>query len=447
MAAFSTSKTRRKFIKNSLLGGTALALGFSAKSYARIAGANERINLAVAGINSRGNAHITAARNMGKRAQVVALCDVDRRLFAKARKSYADYLGSDTGTYEDVRVLLEQKDIDAITIATPDHWHAPMAIMAMNAGKHVFLEKPCSHNPQEGVWLAQVAAKTGKKLQIGNQQRSAPTSQEVIHDIHNGLIGKAHYAKAWYANTRGGIGNGKQTAVPEWLNWELWQGPAPRTAFTDNVVHYNWHWFWRWGTGEINNNGLHELDICRWALNVDTPIQVASSGGRYHFDDDWEFYDTQIASFQFAGGKMITWEGRSCNGFPFNNRGRGASIHGDEGTVILDRGGYQVFDLKGKLIKEKSEQDANATAAQDLVGIGGLDNYHMLNFLQAIQSDQKLNSPILEANRSNLLCHLGNMAQKTGMTLDIDEATGMPKQKEAMPLWSRKYESGWQPEV
>ncbi len=443
----SNSKTRRKFIKRSLLGGTALVMGFSAQSYARIAGANDRVNMAVAGLNSRGNAHITAARNMGNRAQVIALCDVDRRLFAKVKKNYAEYLSAKTATYEDVRELLENKDLDALTIATPDHWHAPMAIMAMQAGKHVFLEKPCSHNPQEGEWLAAAAAKTGKKLQIGNQQRSARTSQEVVKAIHEGLIGETHYAKAWYANTRGGIGEGQSTEVPEWLNWELWQGPAPRTAYKDNIVHYNWHWFWRWGTGEINNNGLHELDICRWALDVKTPIQVSSSGGRYHFDDDWEFYDTQIASFQFSGGKMITWEGRSCNGFPFNNRGRGASIHGDQGTVILDRGGYQVFDLKGKLIKEQSEQDTNATSAQDLVGIGGLDNFHMLNFIQAIQADESLNSPIEEANHSNLLCHLGNMAQKTGATLNIDEATGKPQNKEAMKLWGRSYEDGWKPAV
>ena len=424
-----------------------MAMGFNAQSYARIIGANDRINMAVAGLNSRGNAHITAAKNMGTKAQVIALCDVDRRLFDVVKKNYQDYLSAKTATYEDVRALLEQRDIDALTIATPDHWHAPMAIMAMQAGKHVFLEKPCSHNPQEGEWLEQVATATGKKLQIGNQQRSAPSSQAVIKDIHNGLIGKAVYAKAWYANTRGGIGKGKETGVPDWLNWDLWQGPAPRTAYRDNLVHYNWHWFWRWGTGEINNNGLHELDICRWALDVQTPIQVSSSGGRYHFDDDWEFYDTQIASFQFPDGKMITWEGRSCNGYPFNNRGRGSSIHGDQGTVILDRGGYEVYDLKGKLIKEVREGESNANAPQDLVGIGGLDNYHMLNFIQAIQADTKLNSPIVEANRSNLLCHLGNMAQKTGQTLNIDEATGKPKNPKAMKLWGRNYEEGWTPKV
>ncbi len=440
-------KSRRTFIKKSVLTSAGLAIGLSAKSYGRIIGANDRVNLAVAGLNSRGNAHISAARNMGNKAKVVALCDVDNRIFKKAQKQFSGYLDSKTKTFQDIRLLLEDKDIDAITVATPDHWHAPMAIMAMQADKHVFLEKPCSHNPQEGDWLIKVQKQTGMKLQIGNQQRSSPTSIEVIGEIGKGLIGKVSYAKAWYANTRGSIGQGKSVSVPSWLNWDLWQGPAPRKEYKDNLVHYNWHWFWNWGTGEINNNGLHELDICRWALNVQKPIEVTSSGGRYHFSDDWEFYDTQVASFQFESGAMINWEGRSCNGFPLHNRSRGASVHGDAGTVILDRGGYEVYDKGGKLIKERKEGDANASAAQDLVGLGGLDNYHMLNFLHAIQKDEPLNSPIKEANDSNLLCHLGNISQKTGKVLTIDPVTGKPNDPEAQKMWTRQYEPGWEPKV
>ncbi len=437
---------RRDFIRTGMVAGAGLSFGFSAKSYASIIGANDRVNFAVAGLNSRGNAHVSAVLAMGDTARLVALCDVDSRVFEKVNENFKDRLDRKVKTYEDVRVLLEDTSIDALTVAAPDHWHTPMAIMAMNAGKHVFLEKPCCHNPQEGEWLVQAEQKTKRKLQIGNQQRSAPTSQEIVKEIHNGVIGQAHSAKAWYANTREGIGKGKEAPVPSWLNWELWQGPAPRTPYRDNVVHYNWHWFWRWGTGEINNNGLHEMDICRWALKVDIPDLVVSSGGRYHFDDDWEFYDTQVASFQF-GDKMITWEGRSCNGLPVHNRSRGAAIYGDEGSVIIDRNGYELYDAKGALIKEVKEVDQNAISSQDLLGMGGLDNYHMLNFIQAIQKDEPLNSPAGEGIKTNLMCHLGNMSQKWQSELEIDSSTGEPKHQEAMKMWSRDYQEGWKPAV
>ena len=439
--------TRRKFIRNSALAGVGLSYSFSAKSYSNIIGANDRVNLAVAGLNGRGKAHLSAARNLKSKAQVVALCDVDNRVFANIMEQYGDYIDKNVATYEDVRDVLNDKNVDALTIATPDHWHAPMAIMAMQSGKHVFLEKPCCHNPHEGEMLTEAQKQTGMKLQIGNQQRSSITSNKIIQEIREGVIGEPIYAKAWYANTRGGIGVGKEVEVPEWLNWELWQGPAPRKAYKDNIVHYHWHWFWNWGTGEINNNGLHELDVCRWALGVDLPTHVASSGGRYFFDDDWEFYDTQVTSFQFDGGKMITWEGRSCNGFPFNNRGRGASIHGDLGTIIMDRGGFEVYDKAGEMTRWEKEPGSNATASQDTLGIGGLDNLHMLNFIQAIQKDEALNSPIEEGTKSTLLCHLGNMSQKTGRELKVNTETGKPEDKEAMKMWSRSYQEGWEPKV
>ena len=442
----SKDNTRRSFLKKSMIGAAALTVPFTASSYRRIIGSNERLNIAVAGLNGRGQGHIYSSQNLKKHISVIGLCDVDSRVFAKIYKKFPDYLSpSSTKTYADVRKLLENKDIDALTIATPDHWHAPMAIMAMNTGKHVFLEKPCTHNPQEGEWLIEVEKKTGKVLQIGNQQRSAPTSQAIIEDIRNGIIGTPYFGKAWYANTRGGIGIGKKAEVPEWLDWELWQGPAPRKEYKDNWVHYNWHWFWHWGTGEVNNNGLHELDVCRWALGVDIPNEVSSSGGRFAFKDDWEFYDTQFVNYQFDGGKMITWEGRSCNGLPPHGRGRGSSIHGTAGSVIMDRDGYEVYNKKGDLIK--MEKELSPSAALDTVGIGGLDNLHMMNFVNAIRKGEKLNSPVREAHVSTMMCHLGNMAQKYNKVLKIDTKTGKPQDKEAMQLWSRTYEKGWKPVV
>ncbi|MFQ5983006.1 MAG: Gfo/Idh/MocA family protein, partial [Woeseiaceae bacterium] len=208
---------------------------------------------------------------------------------------------------------------------------------------------------------------------------------------------------------------------------------------------YNWHWFWHWGTGEINNNGLHELDICRWALDVGHPSRVTSSGGRFHFEDDWEFYDTQIASFEHGDDKMITWEGRSCNDFKYYDRGRGSMIYGTDGTALLDRNGYFLYDKDGELIKQVNERSRSGTT--DVVGAGALVKYHMENFFAAIRDGATLNAPIEEGAISTLMCHLGNFSQKLGRTLNIDPDNGHIKSdKEAMSYWSRDYESGWSPE-
>lgn len=435
--------TRRKFVKTSIIG--AAALSFPAASYARILGANERVNLGVAGLNSRGQAHIVAAAAV-KNTAIAAFCDVDSRVFEKCQEILSKQGGASARTFVDVRKMLESKDIDAISIAAPDHWHAPMAIMAMQAGKHVYLEKPCSHNPQEGEWLIEAQRRTGKVLLVGNQQRSAPTSMEAVQDINEGIIGQAYYAKAWYSNTRGSIGKGSKTPVPAWLDWELWQGPAPRREYKDNWVHYHWHWFWHWGTGEISNNGLHEMDICRWALGAGFPVKTTSAGGRYHFQDDWEFYDTQNACFEFEGGKMINWEGRSCNGFHQHGRDRGAAIHGTEGSILLDRNSYAAYDKAGKLIKQVNERSYSATT--DTVGIGGLDVYHFENFINGIRLEEKPHSPIEEAHKSTLLCHLGNIAQKLGRSLHTDPKNGrILNDDEAMSMWRREYEAGWEPKV
>ena len=434
---------RRTFIKQSAIAASAMA--FPAASYSRIMGANERVNAAIIGLNGRGQAHIIATENL-QHFNIAALCDVDSRVFEKAQNLLTKRGAGKAKTYADYRKILESKDVDVVTIATPDHWHAPMAIMAMQAGKHVYLEKPCCHNPQEGEWLMEAQRKTGLVLQIGNQQRSAPTSIEAKQDILEGLIGEVYYGKCWYTNSRGPIGVGKKVPVPSELDWDLWQGPAPRKEYKDNRVHYNWHWFWNWGTGEINNNGLHEMDICRWMLGADFPTKVISSGGRFHFKDDWEFYDTQVASFEFADGKMVTWEGRSCNGFEQYERGRGSTIHGTEGTIMLDRNAYMAYDKGGKLLKQVNERSYSATT--NTLGVGGLDILHFENFVDGIRNGQQLHSSVGEAHKSTLMCHLGNIAQKFGRTLDLDPSNGkILNDQEAMSMWEREYEPGWTPKV
>lgn len=401
---------------------------------------NETVRVAVMGLNGRG-AVLAKAFAKTANAEVAALCDVDSTVLAKTAASVGV-----KKTIVDFRRALDDKSIDALVIATPDHWHAPAAILAMSAGKHVYLEKPCGHNAREGELLVNAQRKTKRVVQMGTQQRSAPRSMEVLQAIREGLIGKPYLGRAWYANTRGSIGRGKPASVPANLDYELWQGPAPRAPYKDNVIHYNWHWFRRWGTGEICNNGTHEVDVCRWALGVDTCVRVTSSGGRYHFDDDWEFTDTQEAVFEFAGGKTIIWQGLSCNGLETYGRSRGTSIVGTTGSVVMDRDGYVVYDLQNKVVKSNL-----ATQAGDGLNISADDdmtNLHIQNFVDAVRTGSPLRQPIDEGAKSVLLCHLGNIAQWTGRALKVDPANGhILGDDAAMAYWQREYAPGWAPTV
>ena len=436
---------RREFIVKSSASAIGLSVATTASSYASILGANDRINLAVIGLRGRGKALVSAA-GAQENTTMKAICDVDSRESDITGKLVEERFGKKPKFYTDIRKLLEDKNIDAIMIAAPDHWHAPMSLMGLQADKHVYVEKPCSHNPGEGELLVEAQKKYGKVVQMGNQQRSAPISIQAMKDIKEGMIGDVYYGKAWYASNRSSIGIGKAIDVPSWLDWELWQGPAPRMNYKDNYVHYNWHWFTNWGTGEICNNGTHEIDVCRWALGVDYPKSVTSSGGRYHYKDDWEFYDTQVANFEFEGGKMISWEGRSCNGFKHYGRGRGSSIHGTKGTIMLDRNRYIAYDKDGKVIKEMEEKEKSATL--DTRGEGILDVLHVKNFISAIKTGEAQNSPIQEGHISTLMCHLGNISQKVGRKLDLDISNGhILNDEEAMQHWGREYESGWDMKV
>jgi len=434
---------RRRFIRE----GGAAALGLSVLGRAaplRAVQASDRVVVAIMGVNSRGNELAKAFARAG--ADVAFICDVDSRA---AEKTVADVRELQDGRPRgigDFRRALDDPAVDALVIAAPDHWHTPAALMGLQAGKHVYVEKPCGHNPREGELLVEAQTRHARVVQMGVQQRSAPESIAAVQQIRDGVIGKPYYARAWYANTRESIGRGKPAAVPGWLDYELWQGPAPRTPYRDNVVHYNWHWFWRWGTGEICNNGTHELDVCRWALGVDFPSKVTSGGGRYHFEDDWECPDTQVVSFEFGSGATIAWEGRSCNGRPIEGRDRGASIHGTGGTVVIDRSGYVIFDNENNEITRRVRNDAGD--ALDTRGGGSLTDLHVANFLEAIRGTAAAAAPIAEGHKTQLLCHLGNIAQRTEGALRCDPRTGRIRDnRNAAQLWSREYQPGWEPKV
>jgi predicted dehydrogenase len=436
--------TRRKFLRDIGVGTAATVLGMSAKSYARIPGANDRVNCAVVGLHGRAYAHLESIHaNPG--GAVSHICDVDSRELDKFAEAVKAKTGRSPVRERDFRKVLESADVDAVTIATPEHWHAPMAILALQAGKHVYVEKPPSHNPREGELLIQAQKKYGKQVQVGTQQRSSPHTIEIVKKIQDGLIGRAYFGKTWYCNLRTSIGSGTQVPVPGYLDWDLWQGPAPRRPYKDNVHPYNWHWFWNWGTGETLNNGTHEVDVCRWALGVEFPRRVTASGGRYHFKDDWEFYDTLVTSFEYDD-KMISWEGMSCQGKEYYGRSRGSTIHGTKGTVLIDRDGYQVFSLDDKKIDEFTV--GKSSTSKDLVSADSMTDEHFLNFFGAIREGVRLRAPIADINTSITMLQLSNVAWKLGRTLSLNPSDGhVIGDPGAMELWQREYEKGWEPKV
>jgi predicted dehydrogenase len=436
---------RRQFLKV----GAGLGLAAVAPGVLRAATvASRRLRIAVAGTNSRGLTHIEALGRI-EAIDLAYVCDVDDRALTKGIATAARVNPAwSPKAIKDFRRALEDPTVDAITIATPDHWHTPMAILALAAGKHVYVEKPCSQNGREGELLKQAIARYGRLVQMGNQRRSFPNMQAAVAEIRSGVIGDAYFAKAWYENNRASIGRGTEVAVPKELDYDLWQGPAPRRSYRSNTIPYNWHWFWHWGTGEALNNGTHEVDVCRWALGVDFATQVSSAGGRFAFSDDWETPDTQVINWNFGSGKLLTWEGRSCNPVPTEGLSRGAMVYGTKGAVLLDGNSYTIYDNDKKVVR--AVVDAPEGKSNDTRSGSGLrlDTLHVQNFIDAVRTGSALTSPIEEGHKSVALLHLGNISQRVGRTLRCDPANGhVVDDAGAAALWGRTYEPGWEPRV
>lgn len=439
-----SSVDRRTFLRTASAAGAGVwASGTLPGARAAGQSPNETVAVAVMGLNGRGDA-LAKGFMSAEHAEVAYVCEVDEGVLSRRVADYAALQAKAPEGIADFRRALEDPDVDALVIAAPDHWHTPAALLALEAGKHVYVEKPGSHNPRESELIVEAQRQYDGLVQMGNQQRSDARSRAVMQQIHEGLIGRPYYARAWYANTREGIGRGSPAEPPSTLDYELWQGPAPRHPYKDNLIHYNWHWFWNWGTGEICNNGTHEIDLARWALGVDYPKRVTSAGGRYHFDDDWEALDTQDAGFDFEEGKTIVWQGRSCNGFPILDRGRGVSVHGTEGTIVLDRSGYMHYDNDNNVVSVAI--GATDVDPLDTRGGDGMTDRHIANFLDGIRTGATLNSPIHIGQVTSMLCHLGNIAHRVGRSLDIDPQTGrILEDEDALKLWTREYEPGWEP--
>ena len=424
----SRSIRRRRFLAHGAGIGAGIAavpaMGLS------VLGANERVRAGVMGLGRGLDLIRTNARGGG--TDIVSVCDVDQRRVDRALQVITKgELGRAPAATQDYRRLLDDKSLDALFVATCNHWHAPATISAVKAGKHVYVEKPGSHNAHEAALVVAAARKHDRVVQQGTQRRTWPSIVEAIEKLRSGAIGALRFARCWYANTRPSIRKGSVATVPKEIDFEMWQGPAPDRPYKDNLIHYNWHWQWHWGGGELANNGVHALDIARWGLGVDVPRRVTYLGGRYHYNDDQETPDTGVAQFDF-GDKGVTWEGSSCHRRA-GDRVPFVAFYGDGGQLVVHDPGYEVLDNKGNVVEKGAPRRDDAL--------------HIRDFVSALRGEKKRPAADIEIGQTSaLLCHLGNIAYRLGRSIDVDPETrqivGTP---ESRALWGREYRAGMQP--
>jgi predicted dehydrogenase len=427
----SRATSRRQFLEQAGMLTAALALG-NAPTLLAAKSPNDKVRIGIIGCNGRGKDHIAGYLAVPN-AEIAGICDVDSRALERGVGLVAQKQSSKPKGFTDLRRMLDDPDLDAVSLAMPDHWHAPAAILACAAAKHVYVEKPGSHNLSESEWIVAAASKHKRVVQMGAQRRSWPWVIDAISALHSGELGQLYLARGWYTNHRPTIGRGKIVSVPGWLDWRLWQGPALDEPLRDNLPHYNWHWFWAWGTGELGNNGVHALDLARWGLKVDSPKRVTCGGNRYHFNDDWQTPDTCVASFDF-GDKGIVWDCQSCDPHGFEGASFGVSFYGEKGAMVMAGEKVRVYDLNDKLVRE-------ITGTSD-------DTVHFANFVDAIRTGTTLRGDIADAQKSTRLCHLANIAWRSGQTVDVDPLSGeILGDKKLKALAGRTYQPGWEPKV
>ena len=436
---------RRDFVK---AGSGAFAIAAAGCAIGDAAPSN-RVRLAIVGCHAKGRGQtVMKAAMKVPGVEIAYVCDVDSRARDWAAAEVEKLSGFKPKKEKDLRKVLEDKELDGIISETPDHWHAYSAVLAMRAGKAVYVEKPCAYCPHEGEIIIDTWRKTGMVFQMGNQRRASLTYKAALDYLREtNAIGEMRWAKCWYMADRASIGKGVKIDVPEWLDWELWQGPAPRHDLLSNVVHYNWHWFRNWGTSEMGNNAPHFADAARWALGVGYPESVQCAGGQYFpKNDDYIWPDTFNASFKFPGDKLITFELAShCREKPYMDVGTGAMIYGTNGSLYLaPNDTAKIYDVKGKEIK--SWLDGGQTEAGSLTNpTSSLDVLHQTKFVECIRAkSQQTNAPADEAVKSTYLPLLANIATEVGETIRLDPNTGRLLTKSAEKLWSREYEKGWE---
>ncbi|MFO1020619.1 MAG: Gfo/Idh/MocA family oxidoreductase [Planctomycetales bacterium] len=405
--------SRRRFLKQSawLAAGTTFAIG-GTKSTGRILGANEKVRIAVAGIHGRGKSHV-GSYNKNPDAQIVYLVDPDTRTYKSQSDAVEDATGVAPKCVQDIRRALDDKNVDAVSIATPNHWHALMTVWACNAGKDVYVEKPCSHNLHEGRVALEAARKNNRIVQHGTQNRSSARLANVMQVIKSGQLGKLLVSRGLCYKQRESIGFKERQAPPPEVDFNLWLGPAAEQAYHGNLVHYNWHWFWETGNGDIGNQGVHQMDIARWAIpNATLPTSVLSLGGRFGYEDQGQTANTQISIMDFGDTKLI-FEVRGRPTDNFHGQGVGNIFHLEAGTIYLD-----------KYFPKDSDKEAPLPRFDTLQGAHNGD--HFGNFVSAVRSRKReeLHADIMEGHYSSALCHLANISYRLGKPVAFSEVSG-----------------------
>lgn len=393
--------------------------------------AANRVNIAIIGLRGRGKALASVFATVPD-VSIEALVDVDSTVLSQVAAGVVKQTGKAPKVTSDLRRVLDDRSIDAVVIATPDHWHAPAAILACDAGKDVYLEKPCAHNAREARLVVEAARRNQRVVQHGTQARSRPTMLRAIELIHSGKIGRVLMAKAWNVQLRKDIGRKPDAPVPPGLDYDTWIGPAPALPFSENRFHYTWHWHWNYGTGDAGNDGAHQLDQARWALNADCPVEVSGSAARLFFDDDQQTPDTMTVTFKYPG-KMLMFEMRIWNPYAMGGVGNGVAVYGSEGMVEIGKSdrvnGYRVYDRTGKLVYQEEENEADA---------------HAQNFIDCVRSRRAPNAEIEIGRISALHCHLANIVARTGRALRYDaKSESIHGDTEANKLLGRAYRSHW----
>ena len=430
--------SRREFLKRS--GGVATVTTVSptltmAPAAAKIVGANDRVRLAVIGCGGQGRTnHIERFPKDGN-AEIVYVCDPDEK-----RRNRASGDAGGARPVNDLRTILDDSTVDAVTIAAPDHWHVPAAILALEAGKHVYVEKPCSHTVREGRLLVEAARRSGCVVQHGTQARSNQGFAEAVQMLREGVIGEVLVAKAWNIQRRKNIGRERPSSLPEGFDYEMWVGPAQMVPFQKNRHHYSWHWWYNFGTGDLGNDTVHELDMCCWGLGLDThPSQVAVAGGKFYFDDDQEFPDTLTAAFDYPGSgrvgdrKQLVCEMRIWSpNRPLGVDG-GVDFLGTGGKMFFSRRGtFRLWDEDNKVLEKQPGVPPKMTVANNLRA-----------WLAAIRGQSLPTADAETAHRAATLAHLANIGTRLGRSFRFDpDAEQIPGDEEANGLLTRSYRTG-----
>jgi predicted dehydrogenase len=421
----NASFSRRKFIQTAAAGTAVLGLPTIIPSHAF--GASDRLRVAVIGLNGRGKDHIAGFSKLDN-VEVATLCDVDDVVLQKTASEFEMKYSKKVKREQDLRRVYDDKDIDAVSIATPNHWHALAAIWACQAGKDVYVEKPACHNLFEGRKLVEAATKYNRIVQHGVQLRSSVAIREAIQHLRDGLIGKVYMARGTVYKWRADIGNLGNSPVPQGLNWDLWQGPAQAREFSKNYVHYNWHWFWDYGNGDIGNQGIHETDLCMWGLDVGLPEVITSAGGKFLWNDCKETPEVLTSTYHYPKqGKIIEFEVRPWMTNKEDGVEVGNMFYGDKGYMVIN--GYS--DYKTYLGRNREPGPARNAGGD-----------HYKNFADAARARDKkmLNGPVETAHLASSLAHLGNIAYRLGRTLNFDPQKELfVGDKQANAMLTRRY--------